>query len=141
MDYGSLGRDWVELRLNSTLYKFKEGDFVDLHLSDIEDISLVIKKHIEDLHLGVESYQKKLNITEPQKTFPEIKFKELYTLSYNPSGVIYEDLNKHKRVTWPNELCKFSNGTLIKVWDELHHRTQFSFRIQRQDVKKKVEGY
>nr|GEY06964.1 hypothetical protein [Tanacetum cinerariifolium] len=76
------------------LYKFKEGDFVDLHLNDIEDMlllalqpklfhlninvivefivalrmftrSLIVKRRIEDLQLGVESYQKKLNITKP----------------------------------------------------------------------------
>ncbi|GJR95770.1 hypothetical protein Tco_0267944 [Tanacetum coccineum] len=39
-----------------------------------------------DLQLGVESYQKKLNITAPQQTFLEIEFKELYTLSYKPPG-------------------------------------------------------
>nr|GEZ77607.1 hypothetical protein [Tanacetum cinerariifolium] len=36
--------------------------------------------------LGVECYQKKLNIIAPQKTFPEIEFKELYTPSYKPPG-------------------------------------------------------
>ncbi|GJX73436.1 hypothetical protein Tco_0312031 [Tanacetum coccineum] len=45
---------------------------------------LIIKRRVEDLQLGVESYQKKLNITAPQKTFPEIEFKELYTPSYKP---------------------------------------------------------
>ncbi|GKC37692.1 hypothetical protein Tco_1050076 [Tanacetum coccineum] len=74
--------------------QIKEGDFVDLHLNDIEDMlllviqhklfhlnesdivdfiealrmftrSLIIKRQVEDLHLGVESYQKKLNITAP----------------------------------------------------------------------------
>ncbi|GJU82904.1 hypothetical protein Tco_1285269 [Tanacetum coccineum] len=49
-----------------------------------------------------ESYQKKLNITAPQQTFTEIEFKELYTPSYKPP--------------------EFSDGTLKKVWDELHHR-------------------
>ncbi|GJW69927.1 hypothetical protein Tco_0126844, partial [Tanacetum coccineum] len=85
----------VVKRADHQLYKFKEGDFVDLHLNDIEDMlllsiqhklfhltdndivdfivtlcmftrSLVIKKLVEDLQLGVESYQKKLNITPPQ---------------------------------------------------------------------------
>ncbi|GJR24424.1 hypothetical protein Tco_0972951 [Tanacetum coccineum] len=71
------------------------SDFVDLYLDDIEDMlllavqhklfhltdndivdfimalrmlirSLIIKKRVEDLQLGVESYQKKLNITPPQ---------------------------------------------------------------------------
>ncbi|GJV40716.1 hypothetical protein Tco_1419156 [Tanacetum coccineum] len=49
--------------------------------------SLVIKCRSEDLRLGVESYQKKLNITAPQQTFPEIEFKELYTPSYKPPGI------------------------------------------------------
>ncbi|GJR37899.1 hypothetical protein Tco_1213583 [Tanacetum coccineum] len=104
-------------RADRQLYKFKEGDFVDLHLNDIEDMLLLI-----DLQLGVESYQKKLNITEPQKTFPEIKFKELYTPSYKPPVVIYEDLNKQTLVMQADELYKFSDRTVKTVRDELHHR-------------------
>ncbi|GJR63435.1 hypothetical protein Tco_1505597 [Tanacetum coccineum] len=102
--------------------KFKEGDFVNLHLNDIEDMlllvvqhklfhlngeviidlvvalrmftrSLVIKKRDEDVQLGVESYQKKLNITKPQIYFPEIAAKEPYTPSFEPPGVVYEDLS------------------------------------------------
>nr|GEU48363.1 copia protein [Tanacetum cinerariifolium] len=65
---------------------------------------LILKIRVEDLQLGVESYQKKLNITKPQKNFPEIKFKEPYTPSYNPPGIIYEDLNKQKRVLQADEL-------------------------------------
>nr|GEX46254.1 hypothetical protein [Tanacetum cinerariifolium] len=113
----------VVKRADCQLYKFKEGDFVDLHLSDIEDMllravqhklfhlnesdifdfivalrmftrTLVIKNQVEDLQLGIKSYQKKLNITVPQKTFPEIEFKGLYTPSYKPPGEIYKDLNK-----------------------------------------------
>nr|GEX37821.1 hypothetical protein [Tanacetum cinerariifolium] len=72
--------------------------------------------------LGVESYQKKLNITAPHKTFPEIEFKELYTPSYKPPRVIYEDLNKQKRVMRADELYKFSDGILKTVRDEFHHR-------------------
>ncbi|GJU19121.1 hypothetical protein Tco_1147087 [Tanacetum coccineum] len=119
--YGHLEEIMVK-RADCQFYKFKEGDFVDLHLNDIEDISLMIKKRIKDLQLGVESYQKKLNITPPQQTFPEIEFKELYTPSHNPPGVIYEDLVKQKRVMRANELYKFSDKTLKKFRDELHHR-------------------
>ncbi|GJY26828.1 hypothetical protein Tco_0401554 [Tanacetum coccineum] len=111
----------------SQLYTFKEGDFIDLHLNDIEDMlllavqhklfhldgsnivdfimalqmftrSLILKRRVKDLQLGVESYQKKLNITKPQKTFPGIEFKEPYTPSYDPPRIVYEDLNKQKRV-------------------------------------------
>ncbi|GKE52750.1 hypothetical protein Tco_1487906 [Tanacetum coccineum] len=158
--YGHL-EEVVMKRADRQLYKFKEGDFVDLHLNDIEDMllldvqhkllhlnesdlvdfivafcmftrSLIIKRRVKDLQLGVESYQKKLNITPPQQTFPEIKFKELYTPSYNPPGVIYEDLVKKKRVMRADEVYKFSNRTLKKVQDELHHRI-LDFRLEYND--------
>ncbi|GKE00417.1 hypothetical protein Tco_1388400, partial [Tanacetum coccineum] len=114
-------------RADRQLYKFKEGDFVNLHLNDIEDMllfvvqhklfhldgkvivdlavalcmftrSLIINKRVEDVKLGVESYQKKLNITKPQKDFPRISAKELYTPSFDPPGVFYEDLSNQKRL-------------------------------------------
>nr|GEV87619.1 hypothetical protein [Tanacetum cinerariifolium] len=84
--------------------------------------SFIIKRRVEGLQLGVESYQKKLNITKPQKTFLGIEFKELYTLSFDPPGVIYEDLNKQKRVMRADELYKFLDGTLKAVRNKLHHR-------------------
>nr|GEU45161.1 hypothetical protein [Tanacetum cinerariifolium] len=37
-------------------------------------------------------------------------------------GVVYEDLNKKKRVMCVDELYKLSDGTLQTVRDELHHR-------------------
>ncbi|GKF51309.1 hypothetical protein Tco_0147776, partial [Tanacetum coccineum] len=79
--------------------------------------------------LGVESYQKKLNITPPQQTFPEIEFKELYTPYHKPPWVIYEDLTKQKRVMRADELYKFLDRTLKKVRDELHHRIR-NFRLE-----------
>nr|GEU60707.1 copia protein [Tanacetum cinerariifolium] len=90
--------------------------------------SLILKRHLEDLQLGVESYQKKLNITKPQKTFLEIEFKEPYTPSYDPPGIVYEDLDKQKRVLQADELYKFSDGTLKPVHDEIHHRV-LDFRL------------
>ncbi|GKA14094.1 hypothetical protein Tco_0693740 [Tanacetum coccineum] len=51
------------------------------------------------------------------------KFKEEpYTLSYDPPGIVYEDLDKQKRVLRADELYKFSDGTLKSVRDEIHHR-------------------
>ncbi|GKC89485.1 hypothetical protein Tco_1150134, partial [Tanacetum coccineum] len=94
-------------------YTFKEGDFINLHLNDIEDMLLlvvqhklfhlkgdaifdlavalrmftqriVIKKRVKDVQLGIKSYQKKLNITKPQKDFPTISAKKPYTPSFDP---------------------------------------------------------
>nr|GEV26016.1 hypothetical protein [Tanacetum cinerariifolium] len=51
-------------REDQKLYKFMEGDFLILNLHDIEDMLLLLR--VEDLQLGVESYQKKPNITKPE---------------------------------------------------------------------------
>ncbi|GJT96434.1 hypothetical protein Tco_1091952 [Tanacetum coccineum] len=119
--YGHLEEIAVRIT-NRQLYKFKEGNFVDLHLNDIEDMHLLVVQH--KLFQLDESYQKKLDITEPQKTFPGIEFKELYTPSYKPPEVIYEDLDKQKRVMRADELYKFSDSTLKTVRDELHHNAR-----------------
>ncbi|GKE46964.1 hypothetical protein Tco_1478222, partial [Tanacetum coccineum] len=126
LHYGHL-EEIVVKRADRQLYKFKERDFVDLHLNEIEDMLLLAVQHklfrlTDSDILGVESYQKKLNITLPQQTFPEIEFKELYTSSHKPPGVIYEDLTKQKRVMRADELYKFLDGMLKKVRDELHYR-------------------
>ncbi|GJY94634.1 hypothetical protein Tco_0510995 [Tanacetum coccineum] len=83
-DYGYLDEIIVR-RENQQLYKFIEGDFPRLNLHDIKDMLLllmftrrvVILKQVEDLQLGVESYQKKLNITRPE-TFRLMRSDELY---------------------------------------------------------------
>ncbi|GKB02918.1 reverse transcriptase domain-containing protein [Tanacetum coccineum] len=62
-----------------------------------------------------------LNITNPQKTYIEIKFKELYTPLGDPAGIVYEDLDKQKRLMRADELYKFSDETLKAVCKELHH--------------------
>ncbi|GJR43828.1 uncharacterized mitochondrial protein-like protein [Tanacetum coccineum] len=92
-DYKHL--DWITVRRDDdVLYKFKEGDFHRLRIQDIEDMllrlnkgkgphlnveeriafnvslrmftrSVVIQRRVEDLQLGVECYQKKLNLTKP----------------------------------------------------------------------------
>ncbi|GJS33369.1 hypothetical protein Tco_0531751 [Tanacetum coccineum] len=111
------------------LFQLDVSDIIDLIVAlHMFTRSLIIKHRVEDIKLGVESYQKKLNITAPQKTFPEIEFKELYTPSYKPPWVIYEDLNKQKRVMRADELYKFSDETLKTIRDELHHRI-LDFRL------------
>ncbi|GJT12760.1 hypothetical protein Tco_1060788 [Tanacetum coccineum] len=108
-DYGYL--EEIEVRReDQTLHKFKECDFPSLNLRDIEDMLLllvqkknsnleryvifdlnvalrmftrrvVIQKRVEDLQLGVESYQKKLYITRPETFRLDISKKTLYTFS------------------------------------------------------------
>nr|GEU69475.1 hypothetical protein [Tanacetum cinerariifolium] len=84
------------VRDDDKLYNFKEGDFKRLRIQDIEDImftrSIAIQQRVEDLQLGVERYQKKLNLTKP---------------------------NTLMRI---DELHKFSDGTLNDVRTALDDR-------------------
>ncbi|GJS65406.1 hypothetical protein Tco_0679970 [Tanacetum coccineum] len=95
--------------------RVEEGDFPRLCINDIEDMlihvvqnrltnlsggdvsefsialrmftrSMVIQKRVEDLQLGVESYQKKINVTKPETTRPDIR-KKTIPPHYRPSGI------------------------------------------------------
>ncbi|GKB47572.1 hypothetical protein Tco_0898325 [Tanacetum coccineum] len=93
---------WITVRRDDDkLYKFKEGKLTNLTVEErlafnvslrMFTRSIVIQRRVEDLQLGVESYQKKLNLTKP------------YTLM---------------RI---DELHKFSDGTLNDVRTALNDR-------------------
>ncbi|GKE53007.1 hypothetical protein Tco_1488163, partial [Tanacetum coccineum] len=101
--------DWITVhRDDDKLHKFKEGNFKRLRIQDIEYMllllvqgkltnltteeriafnvslrmftrSIVIQRRVEDLQLGVESYQKKLNLIKPDTyrfDLPEQRQKE-----------------------------------------------------------------
>nr|GEY88228.1 hypothetical protein [Tanacetum cinerariifolium] len=119
--------DWISVRRDDDkIYKFKEGDFKRLRLQDIKDMlllliqgklsnltveerfsfnvslrmftrSIVIQRRVKDLQLGVESYQKRLNLTKP-------------------------DTDKKNRLMRIDELYKFSDGTLNDVRNALDDR-------------------
>nr|GEZ64579.1 hypothetical protein [Tanacetum cinerariifolium] len=108
--------DWITVcRDDDKLYKFKEGNFKRLRIQDIEDMllllvqgkltsltvkerfafnvslrmftrNIVIQRRVEDLQLGVECYQKKLNLTKPDTYHSNLKRKEAYTTYSNPRG-------------------------------------------------------
>nr|GEV21544.1 hypothetical protein [Tanacetum cinerariifolium] len=108
--------DWITVRRDDDkLYKFKEGDFKRLCIQDIEYISIVIQRCVEDLQLRVESYQKKLNLTKLDSYRSDLKRKEAYTAYSNPRGFIYQNKDKKNRLMRIDELHKFSDGTLTDV--------------------------
>nr|GEW83708.1 vacuolar protein sorting-associated protein 41 homolog [Tanacetum cinerariifolium] len=77
--------------------------------------SIVIQRRVEDLQLGVERYQKKLNLTKPDTYRSDLKHKEAYTAYSNPIGFIYQNKDKQNRLIRIDELQKFSDGTLNDV--------------------------
>nr|GFB33171.1 hypothetical protein [Tanacetum cinerariifolium] len=144
-------RDITVRRDDDKLYKFKEGDFKRLHIQDIEDMLLllvqkkltnliveerfafnvslrmftkgiVIQKRVEDLQLGVKSYQKKLSLTRPDTYRYDLKRKEAYIAYLNPRGFIYQNKDKQNRLMLIDELQKFSDGTLTDVRTALDDR-------------------
>ncbi|GKC53079.1 hypothetical protein Tco_1075824 [Tanacetum coccineum] len=84
--------------------------------------SIVIQRHVEDLQLGVESYQKKLNLIKPDIYRSDLKRREAYTTYSNPRGFIYQNKDKMNRLMCIDELHKFSDGTLNDVWTALDDR-------------------
>ncbi|GJR80436.1 hypothetical protein Tco_0151221 [Tanacetum coccineum] len=147
-DYSHLEETEVRQE-DQKLYKFREGDFLRLRLQDIEDMLLilvqkkltnltiderydlnvalrmftrriVIQRRVEDLQLGVESYQKKLNLTMPDTFRSNLINKTTYTAYSDPKGVIYKDQMNRNRLMRADELHKFSDGTLDDVWSALN---------------------
>ncbi|GKA35440.1 hypothetical protein Tco_0721931 [Tanacetum coccineum] len=143
-DYGHLEEIEV-LRDDQKLYTFKEGDFKRLRLQDIEDMLLLLVQHklsnlkineryalnvalrmytrriviqrwVEDLQLGVKSYQKKLNLTKPD-TFSDGTLDDVWSaLNDIAKGIRMEYLPKRK-------------------WSDLDKRRA---RVMIQDIDKKL---
>ncbi|GJY67719.1 hypothetical protein Tco_0470701 [Tanacetum coccineum] len=113
--------DWIIVRRDDDkLYKFKEGDFNRLCIQDYQ--SAVIQRRVEDLQLGVKSYQKKLNLIKPDTYRPDLKRREAYTAYSNPRGFIYQNKGRKNRLMRIDELHKFSDGTLDDVRTALNDR-------------------
>nr|GEU30985.1 hypothetical protein [Tanacetum cinerariifolium] len=136
-------------RQDDQLYKFREGDFKRLRRQDIQDLLLlsvqskmsnlnleeryalnvalrmftrciVIQECMEDLQLGVKSYQKKINLTRPDTYHSDLKRMTPYTAYLDIQGIIYEDEMNRNRLMRTNELHKFSEGTLNYVCTALN---------------------
>ncbi|GJV22787.1 hypothetical protein Tco_1375482 [Tanacetum coccineum] len=82
---------------------------------------IVIQRRVEDLQLGIKSYQKKLNLTKPDTFRSNLRVRTTYTTYSNPKRVIYKDQNNRNRLMRADELHKFSDGMLNDVWTILNH--------------------
>nr|GEZ02501.1 hypothetical protein [Tanacetum cinerariifolium] len=84
--------------------------------------SIVIQRRMEYLQLGVESYQKRLNLTKPDTYRSDLKRREAYTAYSNPRGFIYQNKDKKNRLMRIDELHKFSDGPLNDIRNALDDR-------------------
>nr|GEX86290.1 hypothetical protein [Tanacetum cinerariifolium] len=84
-----------------------------------EELAERRKKIVDDLQLGVKSYQKKLNISRPMMHRVGITDLKSYFAYSNPQGFIYLDKLGRNSLMCSHELYKFSDNTLISVHDTL----------------------
>nr|GEU39613.1 hypothetical protein [Tanacetum cinerariifolium] len=132
-------------------YKISKADFKNFHLNDFEDLNTVIKKRVEDLHLGIESYQTKHNLTQPEWDASDFLFKEDYTIVSKPRAVIYRDRNDQKKMMRDIEVHKFSDGTLNMILEKLDHmvkdfmlfkyNTSMTTRIWSEDYRRRSKEF
>ncbi|GKF52584.1 hypothetical protein Tco_0159494, partial [Tanacetum coccineum] len=122
-----------------------EGDIIiDLEVAlRMSTRRIIIKKRVKDVQLGVESYQKKLNITKPQKDFPTISAKESYPTSFDLQRVVYEDLSKHKRLIhtrrkW-SDMDKRRSGIMVKLIDEKLLEKRIMQNLERMVGAREIE--
>ncbi|GJU59010.1 hypothetical protein Tco_1236776 [Tanacetum coccineum] len=109
--YGYL-EEIVVRRVGQQLYKFKEGDFLNLHLNDTEDMILLVVQH-KLFHLDGEV----------------IVYLAMALHMFIRSLIIKKRV---KDVQLADELYKFSDRTLKKVRDTLHPRLR-NFRLGYND--------
>ncbi|GJR69454.1 hypothetical protein Tco_0015519 [Tanacetum coccineum] len=114
------GRD-LSRRYSTSVTKSKTANYELKWIKDLVlELRIVIQKRVEDLQLGVESYQQKLNLTKPDTYRSNLRNKTAYTSHSDPYGIIYVDQFKRKRLMRTDELHKFSDGTLNDVRTALH---------------------
>ncbi|GKC74002.1 hypothetical protein Tco_1119885 [Tanacetum coccineum] len=143
-------KEIVLRRADYNEYKISESDFKNLHPNDFEDLyllhlqgklnhlsrsekvnlfnavnmwirNIMIRKRVEDLQLGIKSYQSKLNLIEPNWDASNFLFKEDYTIVSKPRAIIYKDRNDQNKMMRDNEVHKFSDGTLTRILEKLDH--------------------
>ncbi|GJY22648.1 hypothetical protein Tco_0396306 [Tanacetum coccineum] len=161
-------------------YKISKADFKDLHLDDFVDMyllylqgklnhlsgsdkvhlfnavnlwirNIVIRKRVEDLQLGIKSYQTKLNLIEPSWDATDFLFKEVNNIVSKPRAVIYRDRNNQKKMMRESKVHKFSDGTLTRILEKLDHMVKdfvlFKFnhgmehRIWSEDEKRRSKEF
>nr|GEX75895.1 putative reverse transcriptase domain-containing protein [Tanacetum cinerariifolium] len=140
-------------------HKIAEKDFKNLYPSDFEDLNLlllqghldhrfgfdkhmisaavklwtrnlVIRHRVEDLQLGIESYQTQLNLTKPGWDAKGFEFKHDYTIIESPRAVVFPVNNNERKIMRFNEMYKFSDGTLTRILEALDYRVK-EYRVNR----------
>ncbi|GJR90390.1 putative nucleotidyltransferase, ribonuclease H [Tanacetum coccineum] len=139
--------------------RYAKKDFKNLYPSDFEDLNLfllqghlnhlpdsdirmlfttvklwtlniVIRQRVEDFQLGIESYQKQLNLTKPGWDATNFEFKHDYTIIDSPRAIVFPISNNKRKIMRFNEIYKFSDGTLKNIMEALDYRVK-EYKVNR----------
>nr|GFB17454.1 hypothetical protein [Tanacetum cinerariifolium] len=91
--------DWISIRRKLSNLNVEEHFAFNVSLRMFTR-SIVIQRRMKDLQLGVESYQKRLNLTKPYMYRSDLKRREAYTAYSNPRGFIYQNKDKKNRMQY-----------------------------------------
>nr|GEV71692.1 ribonuclease H-like domain-containing protein [Tanacetum cinerariifolium] len=148
-------------------YIIAEKDFKSLYPSDFEDLNLlllqghlshlsgsekrmlstsvklwtrnlVIRQRVEDFQLGIESYQKQLNLTKPGWDAKCFEYKHDYTIIDSPCVIVFPIGNNKWKIMRFNEIYKFSDGTLTNIMEALDFKVK---EYKRKYVLDLLSGY
>nr|GEW79734.1 hypothetical protein [Tanacetum cinerariifolium] len=95
-------------------YEFNYADLPRLSVNDVEDMN-----RVEVIQLGVESYQTTLNLTKPIIFFEGIDQRIPFTMTATHKGVVHLNQYNIKSPMKLSEVKKFSDGTLVKIQENL----------------------
>ncbi|GJW27844.1 retrovirus-related pol polyprotein from transposon TNT 1-94 [Tanacetum coccineum] len=110
-------------------YTIAEKDFKNLYPSNFEDLNCFLKR-VEDFQLGIESYQKQLNLTKPGWDATGFEFKHDYTIIDSPHAVVFPVSNNKRKIMRFNEIYKFSDGTLTNIMEALDYKVK-EYKVNR----------
>ncbi|GJV06122.1 hypothetical protein Tco_1343778 [Tanacetum coccineum] len=138
----------VVRRSDDKEYEFSYADLPRLSVNDVEDMYLLqvqdklhhlplefvkdfnnallmfirrtmIKNRVEYIQIGVESYQRTLNLTKPKMFFEGIDQRIPFTMTATHKGVVYLNQYNIKSLMKLTEVKKFCDGTLVKIQENL----------------------
>ncbi|GKA87364.1 hypothetical protein Tco_0809128 [Tanacetum coccineum] len=110
--YGYLEEIVVRRADNNWLTNLSRDDVADFTIAlRMFTRSLVIQKRVEDLQLGVESYQKKINVTKPDTTRPNLRKRHPHYQEYRHE-VLAEEKMEHIRKKRAHFMIKNINKLL-----------------------------
>nr|GEU56822.1 xylulose kinase-1 [Tanacetum cinerariifolium] len=155
-------------------YKISEADFKNLHPNDFEDLyqlhlqgqlnhlsrddkvylfntvnmwirNIVIRKRVEDLQLRIESYQTKLNLTQPDWDASDFLFEEDYTIVSD--GMLNMIIEKLDHMVKDFRLFKYNLSMTTRIWSEDDRRRSKEFmeviehRLKLQRIFRSLESF